>query len=269
MFSRAKGSMGAFQKWVFSVVLSLATGILIAFYLGYGWGAQAQTGLDNLAPAFPPADPVPQQPAEPVSPQPALSPAFPQDPSQSIPPSISPSTSQGQPPQPVSPQPTPAPVEAQPSPAQPPSGRTIPNPQQFRALEQPNNPLSFQRAEDLAVQGNAALQSQNYDEAIRLFQEAFTAYNNRSNFHQEIGRVFSGIDNQIAEEQRNLARDAAQLRDQTAYDLGVVYRAAGKAEESVAQLVQVLASQGPSRDLGLRAYQQLLEIGFVQTPYPN
>jgi hypothetical protein len=254
--------MGAFPKWVSLVLLSLTTGVLIASALGYGWGAQAQTGVDNLAPGFSqqPAQSTPQQPVQ-APPQPAFPPAFPQNSTQQT--QVQPS--QSDPPQPV---PNPQPVEPQAQPQQP-SGRTIPNPQQFRALEQPNNPLSFQRAEELTNQANGALQSQNYDEAIRLLQEAFNAYNNRSNFHQEIGRVFSGINNRIAEEQRNLARDAAQLRDQTAYDLGLVYRAAGKAEESVAQLVQVLASQGPSRELGLKAYQQLLEIGFVQTPYPN
>lgn len=148
-------------------------------------------------------------------------------------------------------------------------GQAIPNPQQFRALEQPENPLSFQRGEQLSAQAEAAIQAQNYDEAARLLLEAFNAYNNRSNYHQEIGNVFSGIENRITEEQRNLAREAAQKRDETAFELALVYRAAGRPEDAVAQLVTVLSSQGPSRDLGQRSYQQLLEIGFVTTPYPS
>lgn len=151
----------------------------------------------------------------------------------------------------------------------PQGGQVIPNPQQFRALEQPENPLSFQRGEQLSAQAEAAIQAQNWDEATQLLQQAFTAYNDRSNYHQQIGNVFSGIDNRITEEQRNLAREAAQKRDEAAYDLALVYRAAGRSEEAVAQLVTVLASQGPSRDLGLKSYQQLLEIGFVTTPYPS
>lgn len=148
-------------------------------------------------------------------------------------------------------------------------GQAIPNPQQFRALEQPENPLSFQRGEQLSAQAEAAIQAQNYDEAARLLLEAFNAYNDRSNYHQEIGNVFSGIENRITDEQRNLAREAAQKRDEVAYELAIVYRAAGRSEDAVAQLVTVLASQGPSRDLGLRSYEQLLDIGFVTTPYPN
>ncbi|MFS8859044.1 hypothetical protein [Synechococcus sp. H60.2] len=144
----------------------------------------------------------------------------------------------------------------------------IPNPQQFRALEQPSNALSVLRAEQLAAEADAAIQAQNYDQAIQLLQQVFDAYNQRSNYHQDLSRAFAGIQNRISEEQRELARVAAQARDQAAYDLAVVYRAAGRPEEAVGWLIQVIKSQTPTRELGTQAYQQLLEIGFVSTPFP-
>ena len=144
----------------------------------------------------------------------------------------------------------------------------IPNPQQFRALEQPSNALSVLRAEQLAAEADAAIQAQNYDQAIELLQQVFNAYNQRSNYHQDLSRAFAGIQNRISEEQRELARVAAQARDQAAYDLAVVYRAAGRPEEAVGWLIQVIKSQTPTRELGTQAYQQLLEIGFVSTPFP-
>ncbi len=151
-----------------------------------------------------------------------------------------------------------------------PSGQQlIPNPQQFRALEQPSSTLSVLRAEQLAAEANAALQAQNYDRAAELLQQVFDAYNQRSNYHQDLSRAFAGIQNRISEEQRELARAAAQERDQAAYDLAVVYRASGRPEEAVSRLVQVINSQGPTRELGTQAYQQLLEIGFVSTPFPS
>ena len=145
----------------------------------------------------------------------------------------------------------------------------IPNPQQFRALEQPSSALSALRAEQLAAEANAAIQAQNYDQAVELLQQVFNAYNQRSNYHQDLSRAFAGIQNRISEEQRELARVAAQARDQAAYDLAVVYRAAGRPEEAVGWLIQVINSQGPTRELGTQAYQQLLEIGFVSTPFPS
>ncbi len=147
--------------------------------------------------------------------------------------------------------------------------QAIPNPQQFRALEQPSSSLSVFRAEQLAAEANAAIQAQDYERAAELLQQVFDAYNQRSNYHQDLSRAFAGIQNRISEEQRELARVAAQQRDQAAYDLAIVYRAAGRPEEAVGRLIQVINSQGPTRELGTRAYQQLLEIGFVSTPFPD
>ncbi len=154
--------------------------------------------------------------------------------------------------------------------SQPATGvQAIPNPQQFRALEQADNPLSFTNAEQLRTEADQAISAQDFDQAAQLLQAAFVAYNQRSNYHQELSRIFSGIDNRISEEQRDLARDAAQLRDQSAYDLAIVYRAANRPDEAVGQLIHVISSQGPTRELGLQSYQQLLEIGFVSTPFPQ
>jgi thioredoxin-like negative regulator of GroEL len=142
----------------------------------------------------------------------------------------------------------------------------IPNPQQFRALEQESSRLSLQRAETLMKQAKDATEARNYDRAIQLLQDAFDAFNARSNYHQALSRTFAGIDNRIADSQREAARVTAQSRDEAAYELAIVYRAANRPEDAVSQLVQVVSSQGPTRDLGRKAYQQLFEIGFVDTP---
>lgn len=80
-------------------------------------------------------------------------------------------------------------------------------------MEQPSSTLSVLRAEQLAAEANAALQAQDYDRAAELLQQVFDAYNQRSNYHQDLSRAFAGIQNRISEEQRELARVAAQERD--------------------------------------------------------
>jgi hypothetical protein len=49
----------------------------------------------------------------------------------------------------------------------------------------------------------------------------------------------------------------------------LVHRAENKPELSVPLLVQIVRSQNPTRDLGKRAYQQLFELGFVDSPFPR
>ncbi|MEO1131123.1 MAG: hypothetical protein AAFX40_00290 [Cyanobacteria bacterium J06639_1] len=129
--------------------------------------------------------------------------------------------------------------------------------------------IAQNEAERMMREADRALDARNYDLAIELLTDAFNAFNTRSNYYQQLSGVFAGVDNAIADEHRVAARDAAEERDRASYDLAIVYRAADRPEEAIAPLVQVIASQGPTRDLGQRAYQQLKEIGFVTTAYPR
>ena len=145
----------------------------------------------------------------------------------------------------------------------------VPDPQQFRSLEQEDSSLSLLRAEELLDRAQSATEVQDYDTAISLLEEAFNAFNQRSNFYQSLSRSFAGIDNRLSDTLREQAREAAQFRDQTSFELAVVYRAANRPEEAVSQLVQVISSQGPTRELGANAYNQLYELGFVDTPFES
>lgn len=57
------------------------------------------------------------------------------------------------------------------------------------------------------------------------------------------------------------------MRDQATYQLALVYRAQNQPGLAVPLLVEIIRSQQPTRELGQKAYQQLLELGFVDVPY--
>lgn len=129
--------------------------------------------------------------------------------------------------------------------------------------------LSEQGGQKLMDDASKAVSAQNYDLAVKKLQEARQVFNQLSNFHQDLAGSFSGIDNRIADSQRTKALAAAQLRDQATYQLALVHRAQSKPELAVPLLVQIIRSQQPTRDLGQKAYQQLLELGFVDSPFPR
>lgn len=118
-------------------------------------------------------------------------------------------------------------------------------------------------------EASAAVSAQNYDLAVNKLQDARQVYNQLSNFYQQLAASFSGIDNRITEGQRQLALQAAQMRDQATYQLALVHRAQNRPELAVPLLVQIIRSQQPTRDLGQQAYRQLYELGFVDSPYPR
>lgn len=127
--------------------------------------------------------------------------------------------------------------------------------------------LTMAGAKRLMSEAEAAVSSQNYSVAAKKLQDARQAYNQLSNFYQTLTSSFLGIDNQVSDSQRKMALDAAQMRDNATYQLALVHRAQNQPGQAIPLLVEIISSQKPTRDLGQKAYQQLLEIGFVDTPY--
>lgn len=158
-----------------------------------------------------------------------------------------------------------SPVNAQ-TPVQP----IDPNsPNNLRPTSQNTSLLSLDSGERLMKEADQAVSSQNYPLAAKKLQEARQIYNQLSNFYQELNASFSGIDNRVSDSQRQKALLTAQKRDEATFRLALVHRAQNQPELAVPLLIQIIKSQNPTRDLGKKAYQQLFELGFVDTPYPR
>ncbi|MCL2932458.1 MAG: hypothetical protein MGG11_09360 [Trichodesmium sp. MAG_R03] len=138
-----------------------------------------------------------------------------------------------------------------------------------RPLDPKNSLLSLPGGQRLISEADNAIASENYKLANQKLQEARQIFNQLSNFYSQLAASFSGIDNRLADNQRTKALETAQMRDQATYQLALVHRAQNQPELAVPLLVQIISSQQPTRDLGKKAYQQLLELGFVDIPYPR
>ncbi|HIK54583.1 MAG TPA: hypothetical protein IGS37_05410 [Synechococcales cyanobacterium M55_K2018_004] len=147
-------------------------------------------------------------------------------------------------------------------------GNTAAN-QDLRPLAQSNSILSIQAGQRLMSEASSAVSAQNYDLAVNKLQQARQVFNQLSNFYQQLAGSFTGIDNRIADSQRQQALQTAQLRDEATYQLALVHRAQNQPELAVPLLIQIVQSQQPTRELGQRAYRQLFELGFVDSPFPR
>jgi hypothetical protein len=152
---------------------------------------------------------------------------------------------------------------SQPQPLEPDAPNTL------RPTSQSNSLLSVEGGKRLMTEASNAVSSQNYDVAAKKLQEARIVFNQLSNFYQQLNSSFSGIDNRVADSQRKKALETAQMRDEASYQLALVHRAQNKPELAVPLLIQIIQSQNPTRELGKKSYQQLLELGFVDAPFPK
>lgn len=133
-----------------------------------------------------------------------------------------------------------------------------------RLLAQSDSLLSVEGGKKLMDEASQAIDKQDYDSAAKKLQNARQVFNQLSNFYLELYNSFSGIENRIADQQRQKALETGQMRDEVTYQLALVHRAQNQPELSVPLLIQVIGSQNPRSELGKKSYQQLLEIGFVE-----
>jgi len=127
--------------------------------------------------------------------------------------------------------------------------------------------LSIEGGKKLMEEADAAIEAQEYDLAAEKLQNARQVYNQLSNFYLQLFNSFTALDNNAAEAHRKKALDTSLERDNATYQLALVHRAQNKSELAVPLLIQIITSQSPGFGLGKKAYEQLLEIGFVDTPY--
>lgn len=139
----------------------------------------------------------------------------------------------------------------------------------LRPLAQDGRVLSIAHGQRLLQEAQTAVSNENYTLAAQKLQEARQVFNQLSNLYQDLLSSFTGVDSRIADSLRQQAFETTQLRDEATYQLALVHRAQNQPDLSVPLLIQIVRSQQPTRDLGQRAYRQLFELGFVDSPYPR
>jgi tetratricopeptide (TPR) repeat protein len=158
------------------------------------------------------------------------------------------------------------PILAQSSPNSDPDDSTEESTTDLRPLAQSDSVLSFEGAQRLMTESSAAINAGNYAQATEKLQQARRIFNQLSNYYLKLATIFAGIDPKIVESQRANALKTGQMRDEATYQLALVHRAQNQPELAVPLLIQVIESQNPSSELGKKSYQQLYELGFVDSP---
>jgi tetratricopeptide (TPR) repeat protein len=140
-------------------------------------------------------------------------------------------------------------------------------PPDSNAANQSASIFSIEGGKRLMMEADQAIEAQEYDLAVEKLQNARQVYNQLSNFYLQLFNSFTGLDNAAAEAHRKKALDTSLERDRATYQLALVHRSQNKPELAIPLLIQIITSQSPGIGLGKKAYEQLVEIGFVDTPY--
>lgn len=135
------------------------------------------------------------------------------------------------------------------------------------ALQAADSGLNIAAVRALVNRGDAAAASGNLEEARRLYDQAREASRRLLGFYRDLSGAFRGLDARIPREMDDKGRQVLDLLTQTNLRLAALFRRQNQPEVAVPLLVEVVRTMTPAKPEGREAYQQLIELGFVTTPY--
>ena len=139
--------------------------------------------------------------------------------------------------------------------------------EEIKSLAATGSAFDITAVKTLVARGDAAVAAGNLAEARRHYDQARDASRRLLGFYRDLSGAFRGLDARIPREMDEKSRQALELLVQTDMRLAALFRRQSQPEVAVPLLVEVVKVMSPSSEPGRKAYQQLLEIGFVSTPY--
>ncbi len=137
----------------------------------------------------------------------------------------------------------------------------------YRVLANEEIRLSLKSVEKLLIEGDKFFIKENYSSARMNFDKARDMSKLLLDFYNDLSTSFKGVDSRIPREMNANSRKALSLLSKSNLRLAVLFRKTNKAELAVPLLVEVIRISSASNQDGQKAYQLLLELGFVDTPY--
>ena len=132
---------------------------------------------------------------------------------------------------------------------------------------QTNDGFNLSSVDALLAKGDREAASGNLTEAVKSYDKARNASRSLLSFYRDLGGAFRGLDARIPRDMDQKGRESIEKLAQANLRLAAVYRRQNQSEVAVPLLVEVVKLMTPSTADGRKAYQQLVEVGFVSTPY--
>ena len=152
-------------------------------------------------------------------------------------------------------------------PALPPLSGAARAQEEIKSLAATGTAFDVNAVRSLIARGDAAAAAGNTAEARKLYDQARDASRRLLGFYRDLSGAFRGLDARIPREMDDKSRQSLDYLVQTDMRLAALFRRQGQPEVAVPLLVEVIKVMSPTSDQGRKAYQQLLDIGFVSTPW--
>ena len=137
----------------------------------------------------------------------------------------------------------------------------------YRVLATDKSGLSISTINSYFDQAEVSIKKGGIDEAVEKLNKARSVSRLLISYYNDLKSSFMGIDALIPRELSKKNQNVIQLLAKANMQLATIHRSKGEPELAVPLLIDVVKRLTPATPLGAKAYQQLFELGFVQTLY--
>jgi tetratricopeptide (TPR) repeat protein len=136
-----------------------------------------------------------------------------------------------------------------------------------KVLASASSGLNLASVQAKVAQGDAAAAAGKLNEAKSDYDQALEAASYLVSAYRGLSGAFRGLDARIPREMDQKGREATELQANIELRLAALLRRMNQPQVAVPLLVRVVQRMSPTSPQGQKAYQSLLELGFVVTPY--
>ena len=141
------------------------------------------------------------------------------------------------------------------------------NPNDFKVLSGKSKKLSISNVEYFIKEGDTFIKNADFDNAKDSFLDARKLAKQLASFYSDLNQAFIGVDARIPNEMQRKGKETLQILAETNERLASLYIKNGKPDVAVPLLVEIIRIMSPSSTEGKKAYERLIQLGFVETEY--
>ena len=138
---------------------------------------------------------------------------------------------------------------------------------EYKILSLSNDKLSIKNIEKFLKKGDEYVDSGDFDKAKESYDKARNLAKTLSAFYSDINAAFRGVDARIPREMDNKGRKSLEAWADSNARLAALYKRKNEPEVAVPLLVEIIRLMSPTSNQGKSAYNDLVELGFVDTPF--
>ena len=143
----------------------------------------------------------------------------------------------------------------------------IKNPKDYKVLSNESKKLSISNVKYFIDEGDKSITKGDINKAKASYLDARKLAKQLASFYSDLNTSFKGVDARIPKEMQKKGKEILQILATSNERLASLYIKTEEPEVAVPLLIENIRIMSPNSSEGRKAYEKLIQLGFVETKY--